>query len=109
MLLYSFSGVTSYFDSKGNVKDFTKIRLSIISVLIGVGMLPSSPKLVKSGPPAVLSVLLDGRVVGALPSSEVEKVVAHLRRLKVSAASVVSFRFNSVLIMFPSTIHRRHL
>lgn len=52
-------------------------------------MIPSLPKLVKSGPPAVLFVLLDGRVVGAVPSSEVEKVVAHLRRLKVSAASVV--------------------
>lgn len=65
------------------------MRTSILRVLIGVGMIPSLPKLVKSGPPAVLSVLLDGRVVGVIPSSEVEKVVAHLRRLKVSAASVV--------------------
>ncbi|KAJ0103278.1 hypothetical protein Patl1_05687 [Pistacia atlantica] len=58
-------------------------------VLIGVGMMPSLPKLVKAGPPAALSILLDGRVVGAIPSSEVEKVVAHLRKLKVSAASAV--------------------
>ncbi|KAJ0045240.1 hypothetical protein Pint_06132 [Pistacia integerrima] len=81
--------VTSYYDSQGNVRDFSKIRSSILSVLIGVGMMPSLPKLVKAGPPAALSVLLDGRVVGAIPSSEVEKVVAHLRKLKVSAASVI--------------------
>ncbi|KAJ4715653.1 DNA-directed RNA polymerase subunit beta [Melia azedarach] len=81
--------VSSYYDSQGNIRDFSKIRTSILSVLIGVGMIPSLPKLVKSGPPAVLFVLLDGRVVGAVPSSEVEKVVAHLRRLKVSAASVI--------------------
>lgn len=84
------SGVTSYYDSQGKIRDFSKIRMSILSVLIGVGMMPSSPKLVKSGPPAVLSVLLDGRVVGVIPASGVEKVVAHLRRLKVSAASLVS-------------------
>lgn len=83
------SGVTSYYDSQGNIRDFSKIRSSILSVLIGVGVVPSLPKLVKAGPPAVLSVLLDGRVVGAIPSSEVEKAVAHLRRLKVLASSVV--------------------
>ncbi|KAK2634349.1 hypothetical protein Ddye_029141 [Dipteronia dyeriana] len=81
--------VTSYYDSQGKIRDFSKIRMSILSVLIGVGMMPSLPKLVKSGPPAVLSVLLDGRVVGAIHSSEVEKAVAHLRRLKVSAASLI--------------------
>lgn len=54
-------------------------------------MSPSLPKLVQSGPPEMLSVLLDGRVVGYLSSSEIEKVVAHLRRLKVSSASGVSF------------------
>ncbi|KAH9669889.1 DNA-directed RNA polymerase I subunit 2 [Citrus sinensis] len=81
--------VASYYDSRGNIRDFSKMRTSILRVLIGVGMIPSLPKLVKSGPPAVLSVLLDGRVVGVIPSSEIEKVVAHLRRLKVSAASVI--------------------
>ncbi|KAL9459147.1 hypothetical protein AB3S75_002522 [Citrus x aurantiifolia] len=81
--------VASYYDSRGNIRDFSKMRMSILRVLIGVGMIPSLPKLVKSGPPAVLSVLLDGRVVGVIPSSEIEKVVAHLRRLKVSAASVI--------------------
>uniref|UniRef100_A0A2N9HAJ0 DNA-directed RNA polymerase n=1 Tax=Fagus sylvatica TaxID=28930 RepID=A0A2N9HAJ0_FAGSY len=53
-------------------------------------MTPSLPKLVQAGPPEVLSVLLDGRVVGSIPSSEVEKVVGHLRRLKVSATSMIT-------------------
>lgn len=41
------------------------------------------------GPPDVLNVILDGRIVGYISSSEVEKVVAHLRRLKVSSSHVV--------------------
>ncbi|XP_012068704.1 DNA-directed RNA polymerase I subunit 2 isoform X1 [Jatropha curcas] len=81
--------VTSYFDSHGAVKDFFDMRKSILGVLTGLGMISSLPKLVQAGPPQVLSVLLDGRVVGSIPSSEVEKVVAHLRRLKVSAASMI--------------------
>lgn len=82
-------GVTSYFNSQGAVKDFFDIRKSILSVLTSLGMTSSLPKLVQSGPPKVLSILLDGRVVGSIPSSESEKVVSHLRRLKVSAPSVV--------------------
>ncbi|XP_015878970.3 DNA-directed RNA polymerase I subunit 2 [Ziziphus jujuba] len=78
--------ITSYLDSQGNTKDFFDIRKSILSVLIEVGMSPSLPKLVHAGLPEMLSVLLDGRVVGYLSSSEIEKVVAHLRRLKVSSA-----------------------
>ncbi|XP_019055826.1 PREDICTED: DNA-directed RNA polymerase I subunit 2 [Nelumbo nucifera] len=85
--LTSTCRITSYFDSHGNVKDFFKIRMSILSVLIGVGMMPSLPKLVRAGPPEVLSVLLDGRVVGSISSTEVENAVAHLRRLKLSACS----------------------
>ncbi|KAJ7982372.1 DNA-directed RNA polymerase subunit beta [Quillaja saponaria] len=81
--------ITSYFDSQGNIKDFFKIRLSILNILIGVGMTPSLPKLVLAGPPEVLHVLLDGCVVGSIPSSEVEKIVVYLRRLKVSSASVI--------------------
>ena len=84
-----FSGITSYFDSQGEIRDFYKIRMSILSVLVEVGMLPALPKLVQAGPPEVLSVLLDGRVVGSISSSVIEKVVTHLRRLKVSAASGV--------------------
>uniref|UniRef100_F6HVC4 DNA-directed RNA polymerase subunit beta n=1 Tax=Vitis vinifera TaxID=29760 RepID=F6HVC4_VITVI len=81
--------ITSYFDSRGNTRDFFKIRMSILSVLIGIGMTPALPKLVQAGPPEVLSVILDGRVVGSIPSSEVETAVNHLRRLKVSAISVI--------------------
>ncbi|CAK9159048.1 unnamed protein product [Ilex paraguariensis] len=81
--------VTSYYDSQGNIRDFFKIRLSILSVLVGVGMTPSSPKLVQAGPPEVLSVLLDGRVVGSIPSDIVEKSVSHLRKLKLSSTSVI--------------------
>lgn len=85
------SGITSYFDAQGNIRDFTKIRMSILNALIEVGMIPSLPMLVHAGLPANLSVLLDGRVVGYISSTQVEKVVAHLRKLKVSAASVVCF------------------
>jgi len=65
--------------------------MSILSVLVGVGMTPSLPKLVQVGPPEVLSVLLDGHVVGFIPSDLVEKAVSHLRRLKLSATSGVCF------------------
>lgn len=78
------SRITSYYDSQGNVRDFFKMRMSILSILVGVGMAPSLPKLVQAGPPEVLSVLLDGRVVGFIPSDIVEKAVNHLRRLKLS-------------------------
>lgn len=88
---FCISGITSYFDSRGSTRDFFKIRMSILSVLIGIGMTPALPKLVQAGPPEVLSVILDGRVVGSIPSSEVETAVNHLRRLKVSAISVVCF------------------
>ncbi|KAJ4845829.1 DNA-directed RNA polymerase I subunit 2 [Turnera subulata] len=81
--------VTSFFDSQGAVKDFFNIRKSILSVLTSLGMLSALPKVVQAGPPKILSVLLDGRVVGSFPSGEVEKVVAHLRRLKVSRTSVI--------------------
>lgn len=54
-------------------------------------MKTSKPNLVQAGPPAAFSVLLDGCVVGSISSSKVEKVVAHLRRLKVAAAPVVCF------------------
>lgn len=79
--------ITSYYDSQGNVRDFFKMRMSVLNVLVGVGMTPSLPKLVEAGPPKVLSVVLDGRVVGSIPSDIAEKAVCHLRRLKLSATS----------------------
>lgn len=81
--------ITSYYDLKGNVKDFFKMRMSILNVLIAIGMTPASPKLVQAGPPELLSVLLDGRIVGCLPSYLIEKAVTHLRRLKLSSTSSI--------------------
>ncbi|XP_058226020.1 DNA-directed RNA polymerase I subunit 2 [Rhododendron vialii] len=79
--------ITSYYDSQGNARDFFKMRMSVLSVLVGVGMTPSLPKLMQAGPPEVLSVVLDGRVVGSIPSDIADKAVSHLRRLKLSATS----------------------
>jgi DNA-directed RNA polymerase I subunit RPA2 len=84
-----FSGITSQFDSKGNIRDFLKIRKSVVDVLTGAGMVPSLPKLVRAGPPKVIHVLLDGQVVGTLSSNLVTKVVSYIRRLKVEAPSVI--------------------
>nr|XP_018632652.1 DNA-directed RNA polymerase I subunit 2 isoform X2 [Nicotiana tomentosiformis] len=80
--------ITSYYDLKGNIKDFFKIRESILRVLTTIGMIPSAPKLVKGGPPEELSVLLDGRIVGSMRSDKIEEAVTYLRRLKVSAISI---------------------
>jgi DNA-directed RNA polymerase I subunit RPA2 len=83
------SRITSQFDSKGNIRDFLKIRKSVVDVLTGAGMVPSLPKLVRAGPPKVIHVLLDGQVVGTLSSNLVTKVVSYIRRLKVEAPSVI--------------------
>lgn len=85
-----FSGISSQFDSNGNIRDFRKIRRSVVDVLVGIGMVTSLPKLVRTGPPKVIHVLLDGQVVGSLSSNLVPEVVAYLRRLKVEAPSIVS-------------------
>lgn len=81
--------VTSYYDSEGKVKDFLELRKSILKVLVSIGMTPALPKLLLAGPPEVLSVLLDGRIVGSIAFDIIEKAVRHLRRLKVSATSVI--------------------
>ncbi|KAL4563574.1 hypothetical protein LXL04_027617 [Taraxacum kok-saghyz] len=81
--------ITSYYDSEGILRDFSKINKSILSVLVGAGMTPAIPKLVKAGPPEILHVLLEGRVVGAIPTDRVEKAVNHLRKLKLSATSAI--------------------
>lgn len=67
------------------------MRMSILNVMIAIGMTPSSPKLVQAGPPELLSVLLDGRIVGYMSSDLIEKAVTHLRRLKLSSTSSVCF------------------
>lgn len=85
------SGITSFFDHRGEIKNFVTMRSSIIEVLVRMGMKSSLPKLVQAGPPKVLPVLLDGRVIGSIPSGQVEIVVKHLRRLKLSSATAVRF------------------
>lgn len=64
-------------------------------------MTPSLPRLAQAGPPEVLSVLLDGRVVGTIPFDLVEKAVAHLRRLKLSAVSAVCYQSICFVIFSP--------
>ncbi|KAI4323574.1 hypothetical protein L6164_023169 [Bauhinia variegata] len=78
--------VTTFFDAQGNIKDYFKLKASILDILFKGGMPQSVPNLFQAGPPEVLNVLLDGRVVGYIPSSEVEKTVANLRSIKVSSA-----------------------
>ncbi|KAG9150706.1 hypothetical protein Leryth_008151 [Lithospermum erythrorhizon] len=81
--------ITSFFDSEGKIRDFFKIKRSILSILVGAGMTPSLPRHLHGGPPEVLSVLLDGCVVGSIPSAWVEKAIFHLRKLKLSAKSPI--------------------
>ncbi|QCD85657.1 DNA-directed RNA polymerase I subunit RPA2 [Vigna unguiculata] len=81
--------ITSFFDSQGKIKDYFKIKKSIEDILKEVGMTPSVPNTPLPGPPEALTVLLDGCVIGCIASSEVEKVVAYIRELKVSSASVI--------------------
>ncbi|WJX93025.1 DNA-directed RNA polymerase I subunit RPA2 [Trifolium repens] len=81
--------ITSFYDSQGNIKQYFNIKKSILNILIETGMTQSLPKIFLPGPPEVLTVLLDGCIVGFIPSTEVEKVVAHLRELKVSSAAVI--------------------
>ncbi|KAI0513808.1 hypothetical protein KFK09_009838 [Dendrobium nobile] len=79
--------VSSFYDINGQLKDFLKIRMSILAVLIALGMTPLQPRLEHTGPPEVLHVLLDGCVVGFVASAKVEKAVMHLRSLKVASSS----------------------
>ncbi|KZV18470.1 hypothetical protein F511_18038 [Dorcoceras hygrometricum] len=81
--------ITSYYDAEGGVKDFLKIRMSILKILVAMGMTPSVPKFVQAGLPEVLHVILDGRVVGSIPSDIVAKAVSHMRQLKVSGVNEV--------------------
>ncbi|CAH9058115.1 unnamed protein product [Cuscuta europaea] len=84
--------ITSYYDAKGNIKDFLRIRTSIIDMLNNICFMKSSlPKLPRAGTPEMLTVLLDGRVLGSVPLDLAEKAVTHLRRLKLSDVSPIPF------------------
>ena len=63
--------------------------MSITKALIGMGMTSSLPRLERAGPPDVLSVLLDGCIIGSIASNRIEKAVSHLRLLKLSPFSGV--------------------
>ncbi|KAL4183781.1 hypothetical protein AMTRI_Chr11g99980 [Amborella trichopoda] len=80
--------VTSHFDCNGNLKDFLRIRKSILRSLVHNGMI-SLPNLEKAGPPDFVNVLLDGRVIGLIASNKVEDAVAKLRREKFRASSPI--------------------
>lgn len=79
--------VSSFYDLNGQIKDFLKIRMSILSVLTGLGMTSLLPRLDRVGPPEVFHVLLDGCVVGSIASAKVVKAVWHLRNLKLASSS----------------------
>ncbi|XP_020593048.1 DNA-directed RNA polymerase I subunit 2 isoform X2 [Phalaenopsis equestris] len=79
--------VSSCYDQNGLIKDFLKIRMTIQSVLIGLGMAPLLPRLEHTGPPEVLHVLVDGCVVGSIASAIIEKAAMHLRSLKFASSS----------------------
>ncbi|GLJ25400.1 hypothetical protein SUGI_0486220 [Cryptomeria japonica] len=81
--------ITSDTDSELKFKDYMKLRKSITNVLIDYGMIPVLPRLERGGPPEILSVLLDGRVIGYLNSLTIEGAVKHLRSLKLSKTSEV--------------------
>lgn len=83
----SICRISSYFNSEGKVKDFSIIRVHIQDVLVRLGMIPLLPNLERAGPPEVLHVLLDGRIIGSIASCHVEKVVSHIRGLKLSTSS----------------------
>jgi len=61
---------------------------------------PLWPYLDKRGTPAVLSVLLDGHVVGFVPSSEVENVVAGLFVSNFICLYSLEFSSLDVLLIF---------
>ncbi|XP_068648469.1 DNA-directed RNA polymerase I subunit 2 [Aristolochia californica] len=85
--LTSTCRITSCYESSWKLKDFIKIRTSVVNVLVGMGMTPSLPKLDQAGPPDVLYVLLDGCVIGSISSSLIDEAVSHIRRLKLLPTS----------------------
>ncbi|CAJ1978018.1 unnamed protein product [Sphenostylis stenocarpa] len=87
----NFLRFISHFRAVHRGASFAGLRTTTVRKLLPelVGMTPSLPKIFLPGPPEALTVLLDGCVVGCIASSEVEKVVAHIRELKVSSAAVI--------------------
>ncbi|KAF3775643.1 hypothetical protein EJ110_NYTH49966 [Nymphaea thermarum] len=109
-------GITSYFDAQGNIKDFSKIRMSILSALICCGMTPRLPRFEKAGAHKLLNVLLDGCVIGIIDADKATETVAYLRNLKMLANSMAFMEIRcpdgrdggSRLSSFPTTHEEVH-
>ncbi|KAJ3682242.1 hypothetical protein LUZ60_014815 [Juncus effusus] len=80
--------LTSFYSTEGKIKDFPKIRMEIVTLLLGLGMTQLAPKIEHVGPPDFLTVMLDGCVVGTVPARSAEKIVGLLRRFKLSQSGV---------------------
>lgn len=83
------SGISSFYNSEGVVKDFGKIKKSLSAELVRVGMNPVFPKVERTGPPEVVHVHLDGCILGTIASARIEDAVHYLRTLKLLAHSGV--------------------
>ena len=57
---------------------------SIARVLSGLGMIPCAPGMVPPPLPQYLSVLLDGRIVGAVSSKLASRLVARMRDIRAA-------------------------
>uniref|UniRef100_J3N3Q7 DNA-directed RNA polymerase subunit beta n=1 Tax=Oryza brachyantha TaxID=4533 RepID=J3N3Q7_ORYBR len=79
--------VSSFYNSGGAIKDFQKIKMSLIAHLVGAGMAQLLPRIERTGPPEVLHVHLDGCIVGSIAAAKIEEVVNYLRSLKLLAHS----------------------
>jgi DNA-directed RNA polymerase I subunit RPA2 len=63
-------------------KEADAISARLANTLLEWGMLPASTGLVPPSPPSHLAVMQDGRLIGTLRATAVEKVVERLRTLK---------------------------
>ena len=83
------SGISSFYNSEGVVKNFGEMKKLLSAELVRVGMNPVLPKIERTGPPEVLHVHLDGCILGTIASATIDKAVNYLRTLKLLAHSGV--------------------
>ncbi|KAG1670388.1 hypothetical protein FOA52_000148 [Chlamydomonas sp. UWO 241] len=62
----------------------------IVGVLAALGMTPVAPATNPPPPPAYLSVMLDGRIVGSLRAESAPTVVARLRAIKAAVHAIAT-------------------
>jgi hypothetical protein len=92
------TGVSSFYNSEGTVKNFENIKSSLSAELVRIGMNPSSPKFERTGPPELLNVQLDGCIIGTIASAKIEEAVNYLRTLKLLAHSGVCSHMSCFLL-----------